>query len=184
MQLELSVLGGIAVSIALLFIGAWINRAFERRPSLVSYYGHIAAFKHKVPDGTRADIHTHTVILKNDGKKSAKNVRVRHSVLPDFVVYPSVEYTVVDLPEGGREIVFPTLVPAEQLTISYLYFPPLTWTGVNAGIRSDEGIAKAIPMDLQRQWPKWLGLTSLVFTFLGVVAAIYLLYRATVRLVA
>ena len=66
-------------------------------------------------------------------------------VLPSFQLYPSIAYQVVDLPDGAKEILIPTMVPGEQLTISYLYGPPLTYAGVNAGIRSDEGLRGRFP---------------------------------------
>lgn len=58
-------------------------------------------------------------------------------------------------PQGSSEIVFTVLVPNEQVTISYLYYPPLLFTGVNAYTKSDEGMAKivnAIPTP-QPPWP-------------------------------
>ena len=67
---------------------------------------------------------THSVVLRNSGRRPATNVRLAHPYLPDFNVFPSVGYRVENLPGGGREIVMPTLVPNEQVTISYLYFPP------------------------------------------------------------
>jgi hypothetical protein len=53
------------------------------------------------------------------------------------------------------EIVFPLLGPGEQVTVTYLYFPPRTYHDINNGIRSDEGPARAVPMQLQQQFPKW-----------------------------
>ena len=37
---------------------------------------------------------------------------------------PDVEYRVSDLPGGGQEILFPSLVPNEQVAVSSLYIPP------------------------------------------------------------
>jgi hypothetical protein len=65
-------------------------------------------------------------------------------MLPDFSVYPKVGYDVVDTSSGGREIVFPTLVPNEQVTVTYLYFPPIIWSSINSYTKSDEGFARII----------------------------------------
>lgn len=163
----------IAVPIATLFIGAWVNRWFEKRPALISYFGHVSAFKYSLQDGKQVDIYTHSVVLRNSGRRSATNVRLRHHVLPDFQIIPSVEHRVVELTAGAKEILIPTMVPGEQLTVSYLYFPPLTYAGINAGIRSDEGFASAIPVLLQRQYPKWFGRVMFVLALIGAGSIIY-----------
>jgi hypothetical protein len=163
----------IAVPVATLFLGAWVNRWFEKQPSLTTYYGHVSAFQHTLDDGTKAAIYTHSVVIHNAGKKTATNVRLRHNNLPSFQIYPSVDYKVVELPDGAKEIVIPTLVPKEQVTVSYLYLPPLTYSQVNAGIKSDEGLAREIPVLLQRQYPRWFNLTILALLFAGALAIIY-----------
>ncbi len=57
-------------------------------------------------------------------------------------------------PVAARIIVIPTLVPNEQTAISYLYHPPLIADQVNAGIKCDQGFAKAIPVLITRQATK------------------------------
>ena len=99
---------------------------------------------------------THTVILRNAGRRSATNVRLRHHYLPDFNVWPSVQYHTEHLPERGTEIVIPVLVSGEQITISYLYFSPVTVNQINDGIKSDQGFAQQIPVLLQQQYAKWV----------------------------
>ena len=81
---------------------------------------------------------------------------------------------------GGRDIVIPTLVPGEQITISYLYFPPVTVAQVNAGIKCDQGFAQAIPVLLQRQYPRWFNAVVSVLLLLGLISGFYLLYQAVV----
>jgi hypothetical protein len=164
----------VAVPIATLFLGAWVTQWFEKQPSLTTYFGHVSAFQHTLDDGTKAAIYTHSVVIHNAGKKTANNVRLRHNTLPGFQIYPSVDYKVVDLPDGAKEIVVPTLVPKEQITVSYLYFPPLTYAQVNAGIKSDEGLAREIPVLLQRQYPQWFNLSALLVLFVGLIAILYL----------
>ena len=61
-------------------------------------------------------------------------------MLPDFTIWPEIQHHVEDLPGSGREIVIPTLVPGEQITVSYLYFAPVTFDQINAGIRSRKGL--------------------------------------------
>ena len=112
------------------------------------------------------------------------NVRLHHGVLPAFNIYPMLPNHVDTLPDGSQDIVIPTLVPAQEITVSYLYFPPLTFDRVNAGIRSDQGFAQAIPVLLQRQYPSWLNRLAAGFMLAGLIAVVYLLYRAVVAIVA
>ena len=71
----------------------------------------------------------------------------------------------------------PVLVPGEEVTVSYLYFPPLTFAGVNAGIKCDQGFARAIPVLLQRQYSKWVNSVVAVLMLLGLITVLYLLYK-------
>lgn len=178
MNIDWNVVANIAGPIIALFVGVWVNRRFESRPALISYFGHVSSFRHTPPGGKPLVIHTHSVVLRNAGRRAATNVRLSHVVLPDFNIWPAVAYHPEDLPAGGRDIVIPTLVPGEQIMISYLYFPPLTVGQVNAGIKCDQGFAHAIPVLLQRQYPRWFNATASVLILLGLVSGIYLLYQA------
>lgn len=97
-------------------------------------------------------------------------------VLPDFVIFPDIQHRIETLPNGSREIVIPTLVPGEQIIVSYLYFPPLTFNQINAGIRSNEGFARPIPVLVQRVYPRWFNLLLIALTFIGLVTLLYLAY--------
>jgi len=85
------------------------------------------------------------------------------------------------LPDGSQDILIPTLVPGEVVTISYLYFYPVTFAGVNAGIKCDQGFAQEIPVLLQRQYPGWFNLTVLGLMLVGLVSLIYVLYVGVSR---
>jgi hypothetical protein len=135
-----------------------VTRALERRPRLVSYLVHANAVPIKVSEDNSLQARTHSIVVRNDGRKSAKNVRLGHACLPNFSVYPFVQYSVEPLPSGGAEIVFPSLVPGEQITVAYLYFPPLLVDGVNTQTKSDEGFAKilrVLPSPQPTLWAKW-----------------------------
>jgi len=124
-------------------LGVFVKRYFESRSKLVSFIGHVSAFT--LQDQNKTVVHTHSVVIRNTGNKPAHNVRLTHDVLPPNVtVYPQVQYRIEGNPEGAKEIVIPILVPKEQVTVSYLYFPPLLWSQVNKSTKSDEGFAKII----------------------------------------
>ena len=167
-----------AAPIVALFVGAALNRALERRPKLVTYLAHSSAVTVRPPDGQSITVHSHSIVVWNGGRQPAKNVRIGHHVLPDFSVYPSVDYQVVELPGGGSDIMFPTLVSGEQITVTYLYFPPLLWSGVNAQTKSDEGFAQVVTMLPTRTFPAWLGRLAWALIFVGACAVMVLLVEA------
>ncbi|HXN22853.1 MAG TPA: hypothetical protein VOA41_08950 [Candidatus Dormibacteraeota bacterium] len=168
---------GAVWSVALLFIGPWVSHLYEKRGKLISYFGHVSSFRTTPPGGAPIVVNAHSVILYNAGRKAATNVRLRHLVLPDFTIFPGVLYSVENLPTGEREIVIPTLVPKEQITVSYLYFPPVTYEQVNAGIRFDEGFAQAIPVLLQRRYPKWFNFLVGSLMLIGVLTVLHIVYH-------
>jgi len=179
MSIDWNVLATIAAPIIALFLGVWVNRRFENRPALISYFGHVAAFVHAPPTGQPIHVHTHTVVLRNAGRKSATNVRLHHSVLPNFNIWPVLVHHVESLPDGSQDIVIPTLVPGEEITISYLYFAPLTFAEINAGIKYDQGFAHQIQVLLQRQYPRWFNVTAALLMLIGLIAVLYLAFLAT-----
>ncbi len=90
-------------------------------------------------------VNLHSVVIRNVGRKPATNITLAHTTLPEnFNIYPLTSHSINTFPTGGPEIVIPRLVPGEQVTVSYLYFPPLTYAQINAGIKHSEGFAKAL----------------------------------------
>ncbi len=167
----------VAAPVIALFLGVWVNRRFENRPVVLTHWGHVSAFKIQKDDGTTGTVHTHSVVIRNAGRRAATNVRLSHTILPDFNILPAVEYEVRSVPNAGSDIVIPTLVPGESLTISYLYFPPVTYAGVNAGVKYDEGFATPIPVLLQQQYPTRYKAILGVLMILGVAALVYGLFE-------
>ena len=182
MEIAWNVVAIIAAPLIALFVGAVLNRAIESRPRLVTYLGHVSAHRLKREDNTSYDIFTHSVVLRNSGRRPATNVRLAHPYLPDFNVFPSVGYRVENLPGGGREIVMPTLVPNEQVTISYLYFPPTTWKQINGPVKSDEGLARVLQVLPTEQYPMWFNRLAAGLILIGLIALVYVLFVIMGRL--
>ena len=143
MAIDVDLIAKLVAPILSLIVGAILKYYIEARPKVISFIGHKSAFTLK--NDNQTTVHTHSVIVHNTGRKAARNVRLSHAVLPpDFTIYPPIQYSIERNPEGDSEIVIPVLVPKEQITISYLYFPPLIWNQVNHNTKSDEGFAKII----------------------------------------
>jgi hypothetical protein len=143
MNIDPDVVAKVAGPLLSLLVGGLLKHYTEARSKIVSFIGHASAFT--IQGETPVVIHTHTVVVRNAGRKAAKNVRLSHAVLPiNITVHPPVQYSIERNPEGAGDIVFPVLVPKEQVAISYLYSPPLVWNQINSNTKSDEGFAKII----------------------------------------
>lgn len=175
MNIDWIIAAPIISPIITLFIAAILNHILARRPQLIAYYGHVAAFTSGSGTENQVQLHTHEVVVRNVGRRPAKNVRLGHTVLPQFQVNPAVAYSVEDLPGGAQEILFPLLVPGEQITVSYLYYPPIVYTQINTNLRSDEGFGKVVNVLLTIQYPTWFTYTLLMLIALGLGSLLYLI---------
>lgn len=176
MDIDADVVAKIIGPLLSLIIGAVIKHYTEGRAKLVSFIGHVSSFT--LQDPQRTVIHTHSIVVRNAGRKAAHNIRLMHTVLPpNITVYPPVQYTIEKNPEGASEIIIPVLVPKEQVTVSYLYFPPLTWNQVNANTKSDEGFAKILNVIPMPQPHKAVLVVIWALVFVGASYVFYLLAR-------
>lgn len=176
---------------AVLLVGGWvipalaggaIGRALEKRPKLFSFLQASSAVT--LPNQKPAlTVHTHTVVVRNAGSKAATNIRLAHYQLPAFSVTPSIAFHRNTLPTGEEEIVFPTLPPRTQVAVNYVYFPPLIWTQVHAGIHSDDGQPTLIQALVQPRPPIALRVALWALIGVGAVTSVFLLYSAAVWLV-
>ena len=170
----------VSMPIVTLFLGALVNHLLESKPKLISYLGFISSHRlTQQENGTPgAIVNTHSLIIKNIGRRVATNVRLGHSFLPSVNVYPDVAYEIQDLPGGGKEIIFPTLVPKKEVSVNYLYFAPLTWDKINTNIESDHGLAKVVTVLLQPQAKPWLIKVLGTLVLIGVITCAYLFFEA------
>ena len=174
-MIEWNIVLDIIKPIFLLLIGALIARYFERKPKLLTHYGHIATFR--VRHDTEFDVFTHSIVVRNAGNTTARNITIGHNHLPEnYQIYPSVNHEIRRVPDTGNEIYIPALVPKEQITISYLYYPPTTYKDINTYVKSESGYARHIKVILQPQPPKLL--VGIIWTLIGIgsVAIIYISY--------
>lgn len=129
-----------------------------------------------VPPGAPT-IHTHAIVVRNAGQKTAHNVRIDHAVMPlSFGVHPPIRHELTRQGDGA-EILFPVLVPGEQVTISYLYFAPLTWDRIQGWVKCDEGMARAVNVIPSTPLPKGVRWLLAIFTFIGASTVVYKLLQ-------
>ena len=183
MAIDWNVVATIASPVIALFVGVWVNRRFESRPMLISYFSHVSAFRYTPPGGQPLQVNTHSLVLRNAGRQSATNIRLHHIMIPEFNIWPTVVHNIETLPDGSKDIVIPTLVPGEEITVSYLYFPPVIVGQINAGIKCDQGFSNQITVLLQRQYPRWFNRTVITLFLVGVVTVCYLAYIGVMAIV-
>jgi len=190
MTLDADVLAKLAAPTIAAMITLAIKAYTSAKPKIVAWLGHISIFKLDaasrlqvvavIPDGdaeARArhhSVHAHSLIVRNVGGKTANQVRVSHYMWPDHVsVHPPVNYTIERNPEGSADIIFPVLVPGEQVTLSYLYDPSLSFNLITAGLKSDEGMGRIVDAPTMHKPSIWRMAVVLTLAFVGLSLVIY-----------
>ncbi len=173
MEFNIALLVDLFWPVAILLLGVFVNRHFERRPKIVTFAGHVSSFNVRAnPD---YKIYTHSIVIRNAGGKTAENVRVGHwSLPPNFQVFPPTHHEVEEVDGGVNEIVIPQMVPNEQVSISYLYFQPITLDRIHAYVKSDQGFARQVPVLQVQQYPKWVYRVVGALAMIGVFTVAYL----------
>lgn len=168
-----------------LVLGFVLDRALRERPRLIAYISAVFSIKLPAPPaGVQPPggtiVNTHTLIVRNSGRKPAHNVLISHMVPQptNFQVFPlTVQYEQIELPSGGTAIKIPLLVQREQITINYLYYAPMTVGNVMTNIKSDEGSASFVKVLLRQQTPTWLNWITGLCALVGLSTVIYWIAR-------
>ena len=154
--------------------------ANNKRPRVEAFFTHAASHKF-----FNNNINTHSLVLRNSGSTSAKNVHIIHEYLPDEIsveVYPPMGFERNKLDKDRGELVFESLVTKKQITISYMYPPDITYQKIGLHAESDEGLAHIFPINFVRVFPKWVYILIGYFMFIGFVVTTFLLAKLIVPL--
>lgn len=181
--MDWQVIATIAAPVIALFVGAAVDRRLERRPKLVSFLSHASAVRVSPPDGSPFSINSHSVVVRNAGRLAATNVRLGHNHLPtDFSIWPAVEHSVLRREDGTAELLFPKMVPGEQIVVTYLYPSPTTFNHINTYTKSDEGYAQIVTaLTAPMQSPLAKGAVTGLATY-GAIMLLYALWQGLVWL--
>jgi len=171
MNLDWAALAKAIWAVVLLIFGALVNRLLEQKPRLTYYASHWSAYPRPGPPPVM--IHTHGIVVRNVGRKTATDVRLRHDLRPEtFYVSPQVQYTDPDMPGGGFEIVFPRLVPQEEVAVSYMHTQP--FNKFRGQITHSDGVAVEVSAIPTAQYPSWLVGIRLILAIIGSIALVFL----------
>jgi hypothetical protein len=161
--------------------GAFAKHLLDSRPKVVAFLGHVSGVALQSTNPPMF-VGTHSVVLRNAGGKAAKGIRLGHNTLPDYSIYPDTPHVVNTLPSGAKEIQIASLVPKKQITITYLYFPPLTWEQVNTYLEHEEGSVRVLQVLPAIQPARWLVVVAWVLMGVGASTLIYVLVALLQRL--
>jgi hypothetical protein len=175
----------IAVPLATFAAGKWLDHWLTKRSKLVTYFGHASAFTVRgVPPHPDFSVNTHAIVVANVGKLTATNVRICHLELPEnYQLFPAIPHSIECGQGTYREILIPKLVPNEQVTVSYLYYPPLFVDQIHVGTKSDEGFAKVLNVLPTPQMARWKYWSVWAFAYLGAASALYIVIELLRKLV-
>jgi hypothetical protein len=170
--MDTEVIAKLAAPIITAVVGFILKAYFEAKPKLVTYLVHASAIP--LHDENKTDVNTHSIVVRNAGKKTANNVRIGHNILPrSFQLYPQLTHEIITGPNDSAEILIPTLVPGEQVSISYLYFPPVVWGQVHSYCKSDEVNAKYLNVAPSPQLSKMQLAAIWSLIFIGASTVVY-----------
>lgn len=170
--MDLDVIAKLLAPVITAIVVFLVKKYFEARPKLITYLVHASAIP--LHDEKNTNVNTHSIVVRNAGKKTAHNVRIGHNFLPQsFQLYPQLTHEIIRGENGAAEILIPTLVPDEQVNISYLYFPPDTWHKVHSYCKSDEVNAKYINIVPSPQLNRLQSSVLWLLIFIGASTVVY-----------
>ncbi|WP_308366447.1 MULTISPECIES: hypothetical protein [unclassified Microbulbifer] len=170
--MNIDIIAKLAAPVITAIAGFVLKAYFEAKPKLVTYLVHASAIPLHDDNGT--NVNTHSIVVRNSGKKTANNIRIGHIFLPkSFRLFPQLTYEVEGEVHGPAEILIPTLVPGEQVSISYLYFPPILWSGIHAYCKCDETSAKYLNVIPSQQMPAVQKSILWALLFIGASTVVY-----------
>ena len=133
-------------------------------------------------------INSYVLTIRNNGNVAAHNIEISHPQWPHhFEMRPLVRHETMTGPNGQKRwIHIPSLAPKETVSISYLFGPVQNWADLLEYVRSEEGVATKLEMNLNRVFPTWLNWMLLIFSILGLIflgVIIWWLYPPVVNLI-
>lgn len=158
------------------FAGWFLNSVFGKKVKLNHFILAPSTFPFALDGGT-IYINTHSLIVRNNGSLPAVNLRVGHRRMPpNYTIFPARDSRVIELERGETEILIERLLPKEQITISYLYFPPLVVGEVHSYVKSNECFSKPKDMAPAPVISKPLTVFLWYLVICGAASTVYLFY--------
>lgn len=173
--MDTEVIAKLAAPVITAILGFILKSYFEAKPKLVTYLVHASEIP--LHDEKKSKVNIHSIVVSNAGKRTANNIRLGHNFLPiSFQLYPQLTHEVTRNENESAEILIPTLVPGEQVNISYLYWPPVTWNQIHSYCKCDETNAKYLNVAPTQQLNKIQKSLIWSLIFIGASTVVYWLF--------
>ncbi len=177
------------ISAILSFVGGVLLEKYNnRKPDLPYYLLNSSVFNvPATPPAQAAQVYTHSIVIQNNGRAPATNIEVVHfNLVPQPVLFiyqvaPDVQVVPDRTPNGGLILRFSNLLPAQQITISYLYSYPYGVQNIHNYVKSSEVTGYPISVLSVRHTPKWLQSTLLWLALFGLIYSVQLLWVGIVH---
>lgn len=116
-------------------------------------------------------LNSYVLTIQNNGNVASHDIEISHPQWPHhFEIRPAIRHEIVNGPNGiPRWIHIPSIAPKEMVSISYLFGPVQNWADLLEYVRSEEGVATKLEMNLNRVFPMWVNWLLILFTLLGLV---------------
>ena len=162
-------------------VSGWVLRNTEFKPKLCYWFPHNFTYNITLENNVPYIIQTSSITVQNLGRKGAEGIEIIHKNRPDhFQFFPSIPFQEETTNSGEHVLKIENLGPKEFFTLQILSFISLPGKAPLLNIRSKEGAAKQIPIQLQRLWPKWLSFIVAGLVFVGGGFSIYWLIKAVI----
>ncbi|MAQ00988.1 MAG: hypothetical protein CL586_02490 [Alteromonadaceae bacterium] len=173
--MDIEAIAKIGAPVLTAIVGFILKSYFEAKPKLVTYLVHSTEIP--LHDGNNTKVNTHSIVVSNTGKKTANNIRIGHNLLPkSFQLFPQLTHEVTRGDNDSAEILIPTLVPGERVSISYLYWPPVVWGQIHSYCKCDETNAKYLNVAPTQQLTQFQNGILLLLMFIGATTIVYWLF--------
>ncbi len=150
-----------------LTVGLLLQR-FQAKPNLKYFLPGTFLFDVTDPE---VSIRTDSLTIQNIGRKAAQNIEIIHKERPDhFQFSQAIGFEEESTPDGSHITKISSLGPKESINIQYLsHTKPPTLLNV----RSEEGPAGLIQVQLQRMYPQWFNFSAAALFLIGLGTVLY-----------
>ena len=106
--MDIDTLAKLLAPIITAITGFFVKEYFEARPKLITYLVHASAIP--LHDEKNTHVNTHSIVVRNAGKKTAHNVRIGHNYLPQsFQLHPQLTHEIIKGEMGGGRNINPNI---------------------------------------------------------------------------
>jgi hypothetical protein len=155
----------------------WFLHRLKGKPSLLYWLPGSFTFKLKEPDML---VRTDALTIQNIGRQTAKDIEIIHKEkLDHFEFSTPIDFAESTSPSGEHVIKIASLGPKEHINIQLLSHAKLPML---LNVRSAEGQARAIQVQLQRIFSKSIQALAVVLMAIGGGFVLYWVVRSVVFL--